>query len=156
MKVYTKKNNGLRLLGEGMVFSKKDLLLREDGDNGNNPLIGDATPGDEQVQGASGLKNIVDKKTSENPTADGWSTELGNLNGGTSQQGEASGVIKISRQQLNNPETQAMLNRTKITDPNMQVTVMNNSVTPRRVMDEMRANSVPFTKTELTKFLKSI
>jgi hypothetical protein len=28
--------------------------------------------------------------------------------------------------------------------------------TPRRVMDEMRANSVPFTKTELTKFLKSI
>jgi hypothetical protein len=33
---------------------------------------------------------------------------------------------------------------------------MNNSVTPRKVMDEMRANSVPFTKTELTKFLKSI
>ena len=36
--------------------------------------------------------------------------------------------------------------------PNMQMS----SVTPRKVMDEMRDNSVPFTKSELTEFLKSL
>ena len=56
-----------------------------------------------------------------------------------------------------------MLDRTRITNPNMQVNVMNDDKvqlaahkTPKKVMDEMRENSVPFTKEEMTEFLKSL
>jgi hypothetical protein len=162
MKVYVKKDKALKLLGEGKVYSKKDLVLKEQ--DGENALIGDVTSNDEQLQGATGLQNAVNKKSAENPAADGWSAELGNLNqGGGSAQQNGNGVIQLTKSQLAQPQTKQMLDRTRITNPNMQVNVMNDDKvqlaahkTPKKVMDEMRENSVPFTKKEMTEFLKSL
>ena len=126
-------------------------------------LIGDVTSDDETIQGASGLQNAVNKKTAENPAADGWSTDLSSLKQGNSAQNNGNGVMKFTQGQLNEPGTKQLIDRAAQTNPNMQVTVMKNnsslqtnSVTPRKVMDEMRRNSIPFTKKELNKFLTDL
>lgn len=158
MKILVKKNNGFVNLGEGKIYSKKQLILKE-----KNELIGDVTSNDETIQGASGLQNAVNKKTAENPTADGWSTDLSNLKQGNSAQNNGNGVMKFTQNQLNQPGTKQLIDRAAQTNPNMQITVMKNnsslqtnSVTPRKVMDEMRKNSIPFTKKELHKFLMDL
>lgn len=160
MKVYTKKNNGLRLLGEGMVFSKGQLMLKEaDGDNGNNALIGSATPKDEEVNGASGLETKANQELADHPQEDGVVTGLENITK-SGQELKGNGVtLRMSQDELS--KNKGSLDSMAQQIPGANVVIMRNQKlaahkTPRKVMDEMRANSVPFTKTELTKFLKSI
>ena len=163
MKVYVKKDKVLRLLGEGKVYSKKDLVLKEM--TGGEPLIGDVTANDEQLQGSTGLENAVNKQVATHPAADGFSTELGNLKQSNSSQQKGNGVMSFTQDQLKDPNTKKLIDNAATTNPNMQVNIMKGnsangvqlaSVAPKKVMDEMRENSIPFTKSELTEFLKSL
>ena len=116
MKVYVKKDKALKLLGEGKIYSKKDLLLREfgnDNDGGTTVTSTDTTTPNQ------GLTDGV-KQLNKTPQADAFEKTVGD---------EASGI--------NNG-------------------LQTNSVAPRKVMDEMRRNSIPFTKKELSKFLNSL
>ena len=161
MKVYTKKNNGLRLLGEGMVFSKKDLLLREFGDDNDGGTIVTSTDTTTPNQGLTdGVKQL-----NKTPQADAFEKTVGGMDGNVKDDGSTLTLSKQAaqsakgRQDVNNfvkmsqNTTNGDQNKVRIVDtPNVQLS----HKTPRKVMDEMRANSVPFTKMELTRFLKSI
>ena len=154
MKVYTKKNNGLRLLGEGMVFSKGQLMLKEEG------VIAQANKDGQDFESESEAVNSINQ-TLQKPGVDGVvlnkkDTPIARNTPYNKQLDDTQTVIQ--KNQLN---TSTLTDLVK--DGNGEVLVKNNnggiensSVAPRKVMDEMRANSVPFTKTELTKFLKSI
>ena len=156
MKVYTKKNNGLRFLGEGMVFSKGQLMLKED-----KPIQVDLTGGEDASGPSEVSKEASDLKSKTAGLGDNvegvmslddskWTTTP-NI-----APNEPGSDVKIpaddkSPKSIEDATKKAIQMRAGgITVP------LNQSVTPRKVMDEMRANSVPFTKTELTKFLKSI
>ena len=157
MKVYVKKDSVLKLLGEGKVYSKKDLVLKEE----NTPLIGDATPNDEKVNGVSGLETSANKQLSSHPAEDGVSVGLDSLtNSGQKLKGDGVS-LKMTQDQLKNNKPQLANMAQQM--PGAEVTIMRNqpnmqmsSVTPRKVMDEMRANAVPFTKSELTEILNSL
>jgi hypothetical protein len=173
MKVYTKKNNGLRLLGEGMVFSKGQLMLKEQDGNTNDASLGadvgssngkplqfDATNGKNATSASQIEKNIanISSKTSSIPNKQAR-LDIGDVKWRTTSNindNEPGADVDITaqgntQQDINNAVDQAVKVRA-----GGVVMPLNQSVTPRKVMDEMRANSVPFTKTELTKFLKSI
>ena len=65
MKIYVKKDKVLKLLGEGKVYSKKDLLLREDDSNGGTDTITLSNDGEG-----------VDKKTPPSEMANDIKNEL--------------------------------------------------------------------------------
>jgi hypothetical protein len=157
MKVYTKKNNGLRLLGEGMVFSKGQLMLKEDDTLSLTP---------DEEDGKQSAPEVVKKGEEE-------LNSIGKDASYTILPKDVNGGITKPQQSSSNGNPQTPIVTVDKTDPNIVNTVrtnvpigngvrivdkqqVNSSVTSRKVMDEMRANSVPFTKTELTKFLKSI
>ena len=159
MKVYVKKDNGLKLLGEGKVYSRKDLVLKEQ--DGENALIGDGTPDDGKVNGVSGMETATNKELTSHPAEDGVSFGLDSLsNSGQKLKGDGISMTMTQDQLRNNkPQISNMANQM----PGAEVKIMRNqpsmqmsSVAPRKVMDEMRANSVPFTKSELTEFLKNL
>jgi len=157
MKVYVKKDKVLKLLGEGKIFSKKDLLLRE---------LNQQMASTVSIQAA---KNVNDgamqfkQAKAQNPTitqAMGAGDDM--LTPATGTKDNQLVTNANSQESLNN--TQSILNKmspeerenTDVTYTDGSENMENSSVTPRKVMDEMRENSVPFTKSELTEFLKSI
>lgn len=158
MKVYVKKDKALKLLGEGKIYSKKDLVLKEDN---NNPLIGDATPSDERINGVSGLETAANQQLTSHPAEDGVSVGLDSLsNSGQKLKGDGIS-FKMTQDQLK--ANKAQVSNMAQQMPGAEVTIMRNnnnmqlsSVTPKKVMDEMRENSIPFTKAELTEFLKNL
>lgn len=157
MKILVKRNNGLLNLGEGRIYSKSQLRLNEDVENA---LIGDATPNDEKVSGTGSLQTTVNKELTAHPQEDGVSVGLDSLNNsGQKLKGDGTN-IKMSQQQLAQNKTQ--ISNLAAQMPGAQLTIMrgngviNNSVAPRKVLDELRKNSIPFTKKELHKFLREI
>ena len=164
MKVYVKKDKGLKLLGEGKVYSKKELMLKEqDGDNnGGTDTITLTNDGEG-----------TDKKTPANELANDIKTELPKVNAGgkpvqfnvspddpagvtpntqlTQNSTQAPPSVNVS---MNDPKLAQMITRNA--QNGYSTNVIKSSVESRKVMDEMRANSVPFTKSELTEFLKSL
>ena len=166
MKVYVKKDKVLKLLGEGKVYSKKNLMLKEEDMNGDSNTITLTNDGEGS-----------DSKTPANELGTDAAKELNTVN--------ASGKnvqfnIQPNRVAGITPNNTITQNGTKSTpavtvsqkDPRLNTLIQKNaqngyatnvvkglqtnSVLPKKVMDEMRANSVPFTKTELTEFLKSL
>lgn len=157
MKILVKRNNGLVNLGEGRIYSKSQLRLNEDGENA---LIGDATPNDENVSGTGSLQTTVNKELTAHPQEDGVSVGLDSLNNsGQKLKGDGTN-IKMSQQQL--AKNKAQISNLAAQMPGAQLTIMrgngmiNNSVAPRKVLDELRRNSIPFTKKELNSFLSSL
>ena len=172
MKVYVKKDKVLKLLGEGKIYSKKDLLLREFGDDStesdstnygsaDNPanISLSSNNGDiSSPQKVSQSANAIAPKISGLPNAkasfsleDAKWTPTPNIN---KNEPGADATLPADD---NSPEAigNAVEKAKQLRIGNIQVP-LNQSVTPRKVMDEMRANSVPFTKKELTAFLKSL
>lgn len=154
MKIYSKKNNGLRLLGEGRVFSKKQLVLKEDGITLTSTAS--TTPGQALSTAPSVLskaptntKSIVipNNQLDGNPKDNGPTLKL---NKSTAQ--TADGKRAANNFVKQNPDFGSV----EIENDNGNTQTLNNSVAPRKVMDEMRKNSIPFTKSELTRFLKTI
>lgn len=156
MEVLVKTDKGLQRLGEGKIFSKKQLKLKE----GIAAAIGSAN-GLQQAQQKA--KQILD----QNPNADSAKADLGKLDGqNDTSTGEGikiqvpvdktngaqlSNLQQMSKNQANND---VEIEFTK-NDTNKSSSSTNESRKNRKLV-EMRYNSVPFTKKELRSFLKSI
>ena len=160
MKVYVKKDKALKLLGEGKVYSKKDLLLKElNGINANTVNI----PMAKNVKDGAMKFNQVQAVNPTTKFGSGSADDLMNQSNGMKDN-----QILVNTKSPESMETaQSTLDKMSTDDrENTDVTYFdgnetsspleNSSVAPRKVMDEMRANSVPFTKKELTAFLKSL
>lgn len=163
MKVYVKKDSVLKLLGEGKVYSKKDLVLREmDGDNTNNDTVsinlapdnGDTSISDisktaqmAKTQVTAPGKNVVGNVPIED--MDGISKPT------ISPTDPGSDMYVASQDSSPTSIRQAGIAAANGRIANVRVP-LNQSITPKKVMNEMRANSVPFTKSELTEFLNSL
>lgn len=154
MKVYVKKDKALKLLGEGKVYSKKDLMLRE----GNNVVA--------TVPGAKNVRQFVNqgaKTYNQNGNVGLIQGEMGQFdNQNDSNTGEGIGVdlpVNATGQQI--AKVQNMANQPGNDD--MKINLMSpttetdqaNSLGESKII-KMRENSVPFTKSELTEFLKSL
>ena len=164
MKIYSKKNNGLRLLGEGRVFSKKQLILKEEGvdtsSNDTDTVAVNLSPDNSNKNPSDIAKNAQTASTISAP----GKKVVGNVNiedvngvsaptisptdPGSDMSITANGNSGTDIKDAANAAAKARV--ASVTVP------IRNSVTPRKVMDEMRKNSIPFTKSELTKFLKTI
>ena len=155
MEVLIKTNNGLQRLGEGKIFSKKQLKLREDID----AAIGSAN-------GLQQAQEKAKKLINQNPSVDSASADLGKLDGQKdTSSGEGTKIqlpINASATQLNN--VQQMSKNQANDDVEVEFTKNDtsnsssstNESRKNRKLVEMRYNSVPFTKKELSSFLKSI
>ena len=151
MKILRFKNNQLQMLGEGKIFSKSSLKLKEDVDanigtaNGiqqaqmkarklmnNNPSVSKASAD------AGHLDNQNDQNSGE-----GMKLELP-VNATGRQLSQAQHMI----QNQNNDDMQVSFTKPQI---NGEIQGTNES----RIV-EMRKSSIPFTKKELSTFLKSL
>lgn len=151
MKVFTKKDIRLMALGEGKVFSKRQLKLREDVDAN----IGTAS-GIQQAQAKA--KQLMN----QNPSVDSASADAGKLDG---QQDTSSGEgmeleipVNANGQQL---ATASKLAKDQSSD-DVQIKFTKNSTSSSSNMTDesriikMRESSVPFTKQELSAFLNTL
>jgi len=161
MKVYVKKDKALKLLGEGTIYSKKDLLLREFGDDNDG---GTTVTSTDTTTPNQGLTDGV-KQLNKTPQADAFEKTVGGMDGNVKDDGstltmtkqaaqsakgrqDANNFIKMSQNTTNGDQNKIRI----VNTPSVQLS----HKTPRKVMDEMRENSVPFTKSELTEFLKTL
>ena len=158
MKVYVKKDKVLKLLGEGKVYSKKDLMLKEFKAGGNNVVA--------TVPGATNVRQFVNqgaKTYNQNGNVGLIQGEMGQFdNQNDSNTGEGIGVdlpVNATGQQIakvqnmaNQPSNDDM--KINLTPPTTE-TDQTNSLGESKII-KMRENSVPFTKSELTEFLKSL
>ena len=160
MKVYVKKDKALKLLGEGRVYSKKDLMLKEGGFA--KPVAAAPT----NVTTTGDFFNTA-AQNEHNPALGGTSAQLGQLNNKAEKNnGEGTNIELPSHPTGAQKQAVAnMANNPAFRDATVTVGdeasginngLQTNSVAPRKVMDEMRENSVPFTKAELTEFLKTL
>lgn len=155
MEVLVKTDNGLQRLGEGKIFSKKQLKLREDID----ASLGSANGLQQAQQKAKKLIN-------SNPSVNSASADLGKLDGqkdtssgeGTKIQlpvnAPASQLNQVQQMSKNQGNDDVEVEFTK-NDSSSSSSSTNESRKNRKLM-EMRYNSVPFTKKELSSFLKSL
>ena len=156
MKVYVKKDRLLKLLGEGKVYSKKELVLKEffgdKNDVNSNAHLGNI-PYAQNMQQAGMLAKQQVAKNPTNPVQMISGGDLGNKN---NQKKDI--VINTDTDTRNLKDVERVINNSP--DPDRYDIAINTnpaeSKNSKAVMDEMRANSIPFTKLELTKFLKSL
>lgn len=160
MKILVKRNNKLVNLGEGRIYSKSQLRLNEEGFVATAP-------------NAKNIRQFVaqgSKIMNQNPNTKLVQNQLGQMdNQNDSNTGEGLKVslpanatgAQISRVQnlASKPENDDMsvdLTPATSNTSSDSSSLETNSVAPRKVMDEMRRNSIPFTKKELNKFLNSL
>ena len=172
MKIYVKKDKALKLLGEGKVYSKKDLVLKEEdntndaslgsnvGSSNGKPLQFDATNGQNATSASQIEKNIanISSKSSSIPNKQAR-LDIGDVNWRTTpniNKNEPGADVDITAQGNTQQDINKAVDQASKVRAGGVVMPLNQSVTPRKVMDEMRANSVPFTKEEMTEFLKSL
>lgn len=153
METFVKKNNKLVRIGEGRLFRKGEIMLKEDG-AGIDANIGTAN-GIQQAQMKA--KQLMNR----NPGVNSASADAGKLDGQndkTSGEGVKLEVpINATGSQL--AQAQRMTKDQGADDTQITFTKDNpsdgNSTNESRIV-EMRSNSIPFSKKELTNFLKSI
>ena len=153
METFVKKNNKLVRIGEGRLFKKGELMLKEDG-AGIDANIGTAN-GIQQAQMKA--KQLMNR----NPGVNSASADAGKLDGQndkTSGEGVKLEVpINATGNQL--AQAQRMTKDQGADDTQITFTKDNpsdgDSTNESRIV-EMRRNSIPFSKKELTNFLKSI
>jgi hypothetical protein len=153
METFVKKNNKLVRIGEGRLFKKGEIMLKEDG-AGIDANIGTAN-GIQQAQMKA--KQLMNR----NPGVNSASADAGKLDGQndkTSGEGVKLEVpINATGSQL--AQAQRMTKDQGADDTQITFTKDNpadgDSTNESRIV-EMRRNSIPFSKKELTNFLKSI
>lgn len=146
MNTYVKKGNKLVYVGEGKLYSKKELSLMAEDIDAN---IGSANGIQQAQMKAKQLMN-------QNPGVTQASSDAGKLDG---QQDNSSGEgvelkipINASGKQLS--QAQRMTKDQGADDT--KITFTKDSATNESKLTEMRKNSIPFSKKELTNFLRSI
>ena len=148
MQVFVKKDNGLKCLGEGKVYSKGQLKLNELDAN-----IGQASGIQQAQMKAKQLMN-------QNAGVNSASIEAGKADGQKdSMSGEGLELkvpVNATGQQL---ATAQQMTRNQSMD-DAQITFVKDDpstdTTNESRIIEMRRNSIPFTKKELHKFLNEI
>ena len=153
METFVKKNNKLVRIGEGRLFRKGEIMLKEDG-AGVDANIGTAN-GIQQAQMKA--KQLMNR----NPGVNSASADAGKLDGQndkTSGEGVKLEVpVNATGSQL--AQAQRMTKDQGADDTQITFTKDNpsdgDSTNESRIV-EMRRNSIPFSKKELTNFLKSI
>lgn len=156
MEVLIKTNKGLQRLGEGKIFSKKQLKLRE----GIAAAIGSAN-------GLQQAQQKAEKILDQNSNADSANADLGKLDGQNDtstgegikiqvpvKKKDGTQLSNIQRMAQNQQNDNVEIEFTR-DDSNNSSSSTNESRKNSKLV-EMRYNSVPFTKKELSSFLKSI
>jgi hypothetical protein len=176
MKILVKTNKGLRPLGEGRIYSKKEISLNEDvtgrvytkkqlklseaWTNGKvaltlNPNGQDITPSSVQTSAQNMLNNV--------PQATAVTLQADDVDGVTAPTFSPNDPRNDTVQQLTtkNASSAAVQNAAKnggtiqITKDDPQQTAMESKKTSNKIV-EMRKNSIPFSKKELSDFLSSL
>lgn len=145
MRTYVKKNGKLNLVGEGRLYSKRDFVLREDIDAN----LGSAS----SIQQAQ-LK--AKKQMNQNAGVTSASIEAGKADGqADTQSGEGIKLevpVNATGKQL--AQAQKMTKDQGSDDAQITFTKEDPNTTNESRVYEMRMNSVPFTKRELSSLLK--
>lgn len=145
MEILVKTNRGLKSLGEGRVYSKKQLMLKEDGLDANLGMSS-------SIQAAQ-MK--AKQMMSKNPTVTSASADAGKLDGQMdSQNGEGVRLelpVNANGKQL--AQAQKMVSDTNADDAQITFTKNQDSMTTESRLSELRANSVPFSKNEINEIM---
>ena len=158
MEIFVKKDNGLKKLGEGKIYSKSQLRLTEIL-NGVDANLGTA---DGLQQAQASAKQIFNR----NPNVTSASADAGKLDGQTDADGGEGVKLELPVNATGNQLATAQhmvkdqsADDTQITftKPEVSSSSMNNTngLGESRII-EMRKNSIPFTKSELSSFLNSL
>jgi len=155
MKIFVKKDNSLKPLGEGRIYSKRQLKLNEF-TNGKVSLT--LNPNGQDVR-ASSIQTSAQNMLNQVPQATAVTVQSDDIDGVSTPTFSASDprndtVQNIAAKNANGATIQqaakngGTINITK--DDSQQ-----NGLGESRII-EMRKNSIPFTKKELNNFLSSL
>lgn len=152
MKILRFKNNQLQMLGEGKIYSKKNLKLRE----GVDANISSAN-------GIQDMKAKAAKVLNQNPNVDSASADAGHIDGQNDMNsGEGMKLqlpINANGKQLSQAQNMVKNqgnNDMQVSFTKPQVNGQTQGSTNESRIMEMRANAIPFTKKELNEFLNSL
>jgi hypothetical protein len=152
METFIKKGNKLVRIGEGKLFTKGELSLVKE-DNGIDANI-DGANGIQQAQMKA--KQLMNK----NPGVTSASSDAGKLDGQKDSNSGEGIELKVPVNATGNQLAQAqrMTKDQGADDAKITFTKDNpsNGVTSESRIIEMRKNSVPFSKKELTNFLRKL
>jgi hypothetical protein len=155
MKIYTKKNNGLRKLGEGRIYSKSQLRLNEF-TNGKVSLT--LNPNGQDVR-ASSVQTSAQNMLHQVPQATAVTIQSDDIDGVSAPTFSSSDprndtVQNIAAKNANGATIQQAAKNggaIQITKDDQQ----SDGLSESRI-NEMRKSSIPFTKGELNNFLRNL
>ena len=162
MKIFVKTDKGLKKLGEGKIFSKNQLMLREFSQNGVTAVANPDGQNHTASQMLSNARRIAQKPGVKTVVMSSADTGIGATKNvpSNSPLSDVKKIIPLNKandsviSQLT-ADGQGEVELTSDSNANNSA-LETNSVKPRKVMDEMRRNSIPFTKKELSMFLNSL
>jgi len=148
-------------LGEGKIYSKKQLMLKELTQNGVTAVANPDGQNHTVSQMLTNAKTIAQKPGVGKVVIPASDTGIGGTKN-VPQNSPLSDVKKVIP--LSKANTSIISDLTKdgqgevelTNDGNTNSSLQTNSVMSRKVMDEIRKNSIPFTKKELHKFLMNL
>jgi hypothetical protein len=152
MKIFVKKDNNLKPLGEGKIYSKSQLRLNEDGFDANLGM----------ANGIQQAQMKAKQMMSKNPTINSASADAGKLDGQNDTTGgeglnlqvpvnaTGSQLAQAQRMVKDQSADDAQITFTK---PQSQTSMNDGNGLGESRIIEMRKNSIPFTKKELSNFL---
>ena len=155
MKIFVKKDNGLKQLGEGRIYSKSQLKLNEF-TNGKVSLT--LNPNGQDVR-ASSVQTSAQNMLHQVPQATAVTVQANDIDGVTAPTFSPSDPRNDTVQNIaaKNATGAAVQNAAK-NGGTIQITKddpQNNGLGESRII-EMRRNSIPFSKKELSNFLNSL
>lgn len=155
MKIFVKKDNGLKQLGEGRIYSKSQLKLNEF-TNGKVSLT--LNPNGQDVR-ASSVQTSAQNMLHQVPQATAVTVQADDIDGVTAPTFSPSDPRNDTVQNIaaKNATSAAVQNAAK-NGGTIQITKddpQNNGLGESRII-EMRRNSIPFSKKELSNFLNSL
>jgi hypothetical protein len=152
METFVKKDNKLVRIGEGRLLKKSEITIKEDV-NGIDANI-DGANGIQQAQMKA--KQLMNK----NPGVTSASSDAGKLDGQKDSNSGEGLELKVPVNATGNQLAQAqrMTKDQNADDAKITFTKDNqsNGMTSESKIVEMRKNSVPFSKKELTNFLRKL
>lgn len=148
MNTYVKKGNKLVYIGEGKLYSKNELMLMTEAE-GIDANIGQAN-GIQQAQMKA--KQVMN----QNPGVTSASSDAGKLDGQEDRDTGEGVELKVPVNATGKQLAQAQKMTKDQSADDTKITFTKDSTTNESRLIEMRKNSVPFSKKELTNFLRSI
>ena len=155
MKIFVKKGNRFKHLGEGRIYSKSELRLNE---YANDKVSLTLNPNGQNVN-ASNIQTAARNMMNKVPQSTAVTVQADDINGVTPPMFSANDPRNDTVQTIaaKNATGVAIQNAAK-NGGTIQITKdnTNQSGLGESRMIEMRRNSIPFSKKELSKFLKTL